>query len=72
MRKAILVANQIIRQPDHRRRIDYVFVGSWPAHQNTYSHIKAAKLAFDQPVNGFWTSDHFGVVVDLEVGREKS
>ena len=24
------------------------------------------RLAFDQPVDGIWASDHFGVVADLE------
>ena len=24
---------------------------------------------FDSPVEGTWLSDHFGVVVDLEIGR---
>jgi endonuclease/exonuclease/phosphatase family metal-dependent hydrolase len=58
----------IVRQPHHRRRIDYVFVGSWYAHPNARCHINTAALAFDQPVDGIWASDHFGVVVDLDVG----
>jgi hypothetical protein len=27
-------------------------------------------VAFDQPVDGIWASDHFGVVVDLDLGRD--
>jgi endonuclease/exonuclease/phosphatase family metal-dependent hydrolase len=60
----------IIRQPNHRRRIDYVFVGSWYAHPNAHCHINSAELAFDHPVGGIWASDHYGVVVDLDVGME--
>jgi endonuclease/exonuclease/phosphatase family metal-dependent hydrolase len=62
--------NAIIRQPGHRRRIDYVFVGSWYAHPNAHCYINSAELALDQPVDGTWASDHYGVVVDLDVGME--
>ena len=47
-----------------------VFVGSWHAHSHTHCEIRSATLAFDQPMNGLWASDHFGVVVDLELGGE--
>jgi endonuclease/exonuclease/phosphatase family metal-dependent hydrolase len=57
----------IVRQPHHRRRVDYVFVGSWDAHPKAVCEVRAASLAFDQPVDGIWLSDHFGVVADLEV-----
>jgi endonuclease/exonuclease/phosphatase family metal-dependent hydrolase len=62
----------IIRQPHHRRRIDYVFVGSWYAHPNAHCYINSAELAFDKPIGGIWASDHYGVVVDLDVGMEPS
>jgi len=62
----------IVRQPHHRRRIDYVFVGSWYAHPNAHCYINSAELAFDQPLGGIWASDHYGVVVDLDVGMEPS
>ena len=62
----------IVRQPGHRRRIDYVFVGSWYAHPNAHCYINSAELAFDQPTDGIWASDHYGVVVDLDVGMEPS
>lgn len=64
------VVDQIVRQPHHRRRIDYVFVGSWDAHPNAHCHIRSARLAFDQPVDEVWASDHYGVVVDLDVGKD--
>lgn len=62
--------DQIVRQPDHHRRIDYVFIGSWDAHPNAYCRVEAAALAFNEPVDGIWPSDHFGVVVDLDVGND--
>jgi len=64
------VIDQIIRQPDHRRRVDYVFIGSWDAHPKAHGRVQAATLAFDQPTDGIWASDHFGVVVDLEIGQD--
>jgi endonuclease/exonuclease/phosphatase family metal-dependent hydrolase len=64
---AATVIDQIVGQPDHRRRIDYVLVGSWDAHPGAGCRIEAAALAFDQPTDGVWLSDHFGVVVDLDL-----
>jgi endonuclease/exonuclease/phosphatase family metal-dependent hydrolase len=61
--------DRIIGQPNLRRRIDYVFVGSWDAHPKAHCRVEAAALAFDRPVDGIWLSDHFGVVVDLDVGK---
>jgi endonuclease/exonuclease/phosphatase family metal-dependent hydrolase len=60
----------IVRQPNHRRRIDYVFVGSWYTHPNAHCYIESAQLAFDEPIDGVWASDHFGVLVDLDIGME--
>jgi endonuclease/exonuclease/phosphatase family metal-dependent hydrolase len=57
----------IVRQPQHRRRVDYVFVGSWDAHPKAICEVKSASLAFDQPLDGIWLSDHFGIVADLDV-----
>ncbi len=60
--------DQIVRQPEYHNRFDYVFVGSWDAHPKAHARVLSADLAFDEPVAGIWASDHFGVVVDLEVG----
>jgi endonuclease/exonuclease/phosphatase family metal-dependent hydrolase len=60
--------DQIIRQSEHRRRLDYAFVGSWHAHPDAHCRIEHASLAFDQPIDGTWVSDHYGVVVDLDIG----
>jgi endonuclease/exonuclease/phosphatase family metal-dependent hydrolase len=67
---AAAVIDQIVRQPNHRRRIDYVFTGSWHAHPKAHCQVRAASLAFDQPTDGIWASDHFGVLVDLEIGND--
>lgn len=65
---ARLEIDQIVRQPNHRRRIDYVFIGSFHAHPKAYARVQSAALAFDKPIDGIWASDHFGVVVDLDIG----
>jgi endonuclease/exonuclease/phosphatase family metal-dependent hydrolase len=63
----------IIRQPGGLRlRIDHVFVGSVQVgrHTSASCRIEAATLAFDQPVDGLWPSDHFGVLVDVDLARD--
>ncbi|MGH8287761.1 MAG: endonuclease/exonuclease/phosphatase family protein [Steroidobacteraceae bacterium] len=62
--------DQIVRQPGYRNRFDYVLVGSWDAHPKAHAHIQSAEVVFDKPNGGIWTSDHFGVVADLEVGSD--
>jgi endonuclease/exonuclease/phosphatase family metal-dependent hydrolase len=62
-------ADQIVGQPGRHSRFDYVFVGSWDAHPKAHARVEAAHLAFHQPIDGIWASDHFGLVVDLDVGR---
>ena len=49
------------------RRIDYIFVGS-PGLVGLGKPI-SARLAFDQPVEGVFPSDHFGIVADLRTGE---
>lgn len=50
-------------EPD--RRLDYVLVGL--ADSSGRGWIERVALAFDQPLDGVWASDHFGVVADLRV-----
>jgi endonuclease/exonuclease/phosphatase family metal-dependent hydrolase len=57
----------VIRQPHHQRRLDYVFVGSWHTRPHARAEIRAAKLALNEPVNDIWPSDHYGLLVDLDV-----
>lgn len=61
---------QVVRQPRHQRRLDYVFAGSWDAHPKAHCYVRSATLAFDQPTNGIWPSHHFGALVDLDIGRD--
>ena len=49
------------------RRIDYIMVRCG-VHGPTLD-VAACSLAFDQPVDGVWASDHFGLVADLELPR---
>jgi endonuclease/exonuclease/phosphatase family metal-dependent hydrolase len=58
---------QIVGQPNHRRRIDYVLVGTAMAHPAARARIVSARVVFDQPVGGEWLSDHYGLLVDLDV-----
>jgi endonuclease/exonuclease/phosphatase family metal-dependent hydrolase len=63
----------IVRQPGGVRwRIDYVLVGfvQHGEHSGSCARIEQASLGFDQPVDGIWPSDHFGVVVDVELARD--
>lgn len=46
------------------RRIDYVMLGAFPSVE---VRIKAARLCLDQDEGGVFPSDHFGMLVDLEV-----
>ena len=48
---------------DRGRRIDYVLVRC--AEHGPSLDITACARTFDQPVDGVWGSDHFGVVADL-------
>lgn len=59
--------NAIVRQPNHRRRLDYVLVGSWHAHPNARAEVHAAEFVFSDAVDGVQPSDHYGLLVDLEV-----
>jgi endonuclease/exonuclease/phosphatase family metal-dependent hydrolase len=58
---------RVIGQPGHRRRIDYVFVGSVHAHPRARARIAAVRLVADRPVDGVWLSDHAGVLADVDV-----
>ena len=62
-------ANPLVRageMPLERgRRIDHVLVRCGP-HGPTLD-VAGCRLAFDEPVDGVWAGDHFGVVADLTV-----
>jgi endonuclease/exonuclease/phosphatase family metal-dependent hydrolase len=62
-------ADRIVGQPGYRNRFDYVFVGGWDSHPKARARVQSAKLCFDQPIDGVWASDHYGVIVELEIGK---
>lgn len=64
-----LGSGRIMGQAGYRGRFDYVFIGSWDAHPKAHARVESARLAFDQAIDGLWASDHFAVVVDLDLGR---
>lgn len=64
------VIDQVVRQPNHARRIDYVLIGSADAHPKAHCRVVGAELVFDRDFDGVWASDHFGVLVEAEVGTE--
>jgi endonuclease/exonuclease/phosphatase family metal-dependent hydrolase len=51
------------------RRIDYVMVHC-AAHGPTLE-VSGCERVFDEPVDGVWASDHFGVFADLSIPRAK-
>lgn len=51
----------LVREPN--RRIDYVFVRG-PDEKHRGEPL-SAKVCFDQPIDGVWASDHFGVVATI-------
>jgi endonuclease/exonuclease/phosphatase family metal-dependent hydrolase len=57
----------VVRQPGHRRRLDYVLVGSWHAHPNARAEVRSARLILTEAQDGAWASDHYGVCADLAV-----
>lgn len=53
------------REPD--RRLDYVFVRGPDRHHR--GEPLAARVVFDEPEDGVWPSDHFGVYAEISVGK---
>jgi endonuclease/exonuclease/phosphatase family metal-dependent hydrolase len=62
-RNPLMIEESDVRQ-EVDRRIDYVFVRC--DEFGPTLPIVDCRLAFDEPVDGVWASDHFGVVADLE------
>jgi endonuclease/exonuclease/phosphatase family metal-dependent hydrolase len=52
------------------RRIDHILVRC--GHHGPTLDVAACALLFDQPRDGVWASDHFGVVADLVVPADVS
>jgi endonuclease/exonuclease/phosphatase family metal-dependent hydrolase len=53
------------------RRLDYVLVRCGE-HGGPTLAIASCQLLFDEPVDGVWASDHFGVVADLVMPPERN
>jgi endonuclease/exonuclease/phosphatase family metal-dependent hydrolase len=53
------------------RRIDYIFVRCGE-HGGPTLEVSACARIFDEPVDGVWASDHFGVAADLAVPTRSS
>lgn len=51
-------------QDSHHRRIDYVFVGSAFLTERPVK-VVSCRVVLDQPVDGVWPSDHFGVLAEI-------
>jgi len=54
-----------LREPE--RRIDYVYVRGPDDSQR--GEPKDAQVCFDEPFNGVFPSDHFGVITTVTAGR---
>jgi endonuclease/exonuclease/phosphatase family metal-dependent hydrolase len=57
---------EVVREPE--RRIDYVFVQR-PDDDGQRGEAIEARVCFDQPYNGIFPSDHFGVIATITAGR---
>jgi len=70
-RRSVLINGLRKRNPlrsfswDVSQRIDYILVRCGP-HGPTLKVASCTRI-FDEPTNGVWGSDHFGVVADLEI-----
>ncbi|HTK12004.1 MAG TPA: endonuclease/exonuclease/phosphatase family protein [Ktedonobacteraceae bacterium] len=53
------------------RRIDYIFV-RYGEHGGLALDILGCARIFDEPVNGVWASDHFGLLADLAAPEQIS
>jgi endonuclease/exonuclease/phosphatase family metal-dependent hydrolase len=54
--------------PEPGRRIDYILVRR-PEGAMPFLAVTSCELAFDEPRDGVWASDHFGVKADLTIAR---
>lgn len=60
------VRNQFAEQyHEHPRRIDYVFVRG--PDKKVRGKPLSARVVFDEPVNGVFASDHFGVLAEISM-----
>jgi endonuclease/exonuclease/phosphatase family metal-dependent hydrolase len=55
--------NQIVGQPRHARRIDYILIGSQHAHPNVRALVRDCRVVLTDPP----VSDHYGVLADIAI-----
>lgn len=60
------IIDRVIRQQKHARRIDYIFLASPHDHPDHPVIIRNCHIVLNQPENGVWPSDHFGVCAEVE------
>ncbi|NKB70977.1 MAG: hypothetical protein GKR89_28230 [Candidatus Latescibacteria bacterium] len=60
------VAERIVREKGHRRRLDYILIGA-PLLYSGYAHVETCRVVLDRPRDGVWASGHFGVFAELAV-----
>lgn len=60
------IIDRVIRQPGHRRRIDYIFLGS-PLLYAGYARIVNCRVVMKEPSGGVWPTDHYGVYAEIAV-----
>ena len=48
-------------------RIDYILVGSQIVEDEELAVVTESKLIFNQPDNGIFASDHFGVYTEIKI-----
>ena len=60
------VAERIVREKGHRRRLDYILVGP-PLLYSGYARVETCRVVLDRPCDGVWASGHFGVFAELSL-----
>ena len=67
-----LVARAIIERlrlgDRHRRRIDYVFLGS-PLVYRRHASFVSCRVVMTEPEGDLWPTDHYGVFAEIALGR---
>lgn len=60
------IIRRVIRQPNHARRIDYIFLGS-PHDYSQYAQFRKCRVVLNQPAGDVWPSDHYAVYAEIDV-----
>ncbi len=63
------VADRIVREKEHRRRLDYILLGG-PLLYKGYARVEECRVVLDQPRDGVWASGHYGVFAEIALGSQ--